>query len=536
MNQKKVAVIGVGIAGLVTIKSCLEEGLEVIAFEKSDYLGGNWKFKEQEISVFRNTELSSSKYITAFSDFPMPDDYPHFLKHQQYLEYLLNYARHFHLKEHIKFGVWVDTLKRDGEKWLLTTTKAGITEEYEFDAVAVCTGLNEQPNLPKFPNIEQFKGEIVHSSLYKDNTPYQDKSVVIIGGGESGGDQVNEISQVAKSVTLSLRRGVFIMPKLDSDRMTLPGDYFHHRSTYHFPPVLYERIETAIQSLFTFMNRKKKPWQLRQKLIKLSGGSYHQQFITKSDTFMQALAKPNVALKPQLERFDTDGVVFSDGSKVKADAVVFSSGFKVYFPFLPIDSQGWDWRKLYKKIFHPDLPAIGFVGFARPNIGSMPPIIEMQSRYFAGVVCGRLQLPDPVQMQSIIEKDANEIRKTKPLVSDRITGIVSYVPYMYELSELIGCRPVLHQLIARPIVLWSVLFGSVAAPHFRICGPHANPAMLDEIERQGLHIWKLKTLDEKLLFFMFQIVWGLGGLLGYPLFRILSYFPGFKNLKPRLDF
>lgn len=535
MNKKQVAVIGAGIAGLVTIKSCLEEGMEVTAFEKSEYIGGNWKFKEQEVSVFRGTELSSSRYITGFSDFPIPEHYPHFLKHEQYLDYLLDYARHFDLERQIEFGIAVNALKRQGKQWLLVATKNGTTREYKFDAVAVCTGLNEEPNSPKFPNIEQFKGELIHSSLYKDNTPYKDRSVVVIGGGESGGDQVNEISQVAKSVTLSLRRGVFIMPKLDK-RMTLPGDYFHHRGTYYYPPVLYERIETAIQRLFSFINRKQKAWQIRRKLIQLSGGSYHQQFITKSDTFMEALTKPNVYLKPQLERFESDGVVFSDGSKVEADAVVFSSGFNVHFPFLPINSSNWDWRKLYKKMFHPELPSLGFVGFARPNIGSMPPIMEMQARYFAGVVSERLQLPEPGLMQSIIEQDAQDSRKYKPLVCDRITGIVSYVPYMYELSELIGCRPVLRQLISRPLVLWSVLFGSVAAPHFRICGSHANPAMLDEIERQGLQVWKLKTLDEKLLFVMFQIIWGLGGLVGYPFFKILSYLPGFSSLKPRLDF
>ena len=535
MNQKKVAVIGAGIAGLVTIKSCLEENLEVVAFEKSDYIGGNWKFKEQEVSVFRNTELSSSRYITGFSDFPIPEHYPHFLKHKQYLEYLLDYARHFRLKKCIKFGYSIDSLQRQGDKWLVTASKAGQAETQEFDSVAVCTGLNELPNLPDFPNIEQFEGLLTHSSLYKDNTPYKDKSVVVMGGGESGGDQVNEISQVAKSVTLSLRRGVFIMPKLD-ETMTLPGDYFHHRTTYHLPPVLYERIETVIQKLFTLVNRHQKSWQIRQKLIQLSGGSYHQQFITKSDTFMKALAKPNVFLKPQLERFESDGIVFADGSKIQADAVVFSSGFNVHFPFLPIESKNWDWRQLYKKIFHPELPNLGFIGFARPNIGSMPPIMEMQSRYFAGIASARLQLPQPAQMQKIIERDAQDSRKSKPLVCDRITGIVSYVPYMYELSELIGCRPKLSRLISRPIVLWSVLFGSVAAPHFRICGPHANPAMLDLIERQGLHIWKLKTLDEKMLFTLFQIVWGLGGLVGYPLFKTLSYVPGFKPLKPRLDF
>uniref|UniRef100_A0A3Q3W092 Flavin-containing monooxygenase n=1 Tax=Mola mola TaxID=94237 RepID=A0A3Q3W092_MOLML len=42
---QKVAVIGVGISGLSSIKSCLEEGLEPTCFESSHDLGGLWRFK-----------------------------------------------------------------------------------------------------------------------------------------------------------------------------------------------------------------------------------------------------------------------------------------------------------------------------------------------------------------------------------------------------------------------------------------------------------------------------------------------------------
>ena len=534
MDKKKVAIIGAGLAGLVTIKSCLEEGLEVVAFEKSDQLGGNWKFKEKGVSVFRNTELTSSKYLTAFSDFPMPEHYPHFLTHEQYLEYLLAYAHHFDLERHIKFGVWVDSVKRRGEKWVVSITKSGTVDDCEFDAVAVCTGLNEEWELPNIEKMAEFQGEIVHSSSYKDNRPYQGKRVMVVGGGESGGDLVHEISQVAAHVTLSLRRGVFIMPKLD-ERMTLPGDYFHHRATYHLPPALYDRIETAIQNLLTFINRKSVPWQIRQQLIDLSGGSYHQQFLTKSDVFTRALARPNVSLKPAIKQFQSDGVLLSDGTKVEVDTVIFCSGFKVRFPFLPIESKGWDWRKLYKKIFHPELPNIGFVGFARPNIGAMPPVTELQARYFAGVASGRLSLPSSEKMQSAIAADAKKTAKLKPLVCDRVTGIVSFVPYMYEMAKLIGCHPVLWKLIARPVVLWSVLFGTVAAPHFRICGTHASPSALDVIEREGLQIWKLKTPQEILLFFLLQVVWGGSALIGYPIFKVISSLPGLDSLNPELS-
>lgn len=535
MDKKTVAVIGAGLAGLVTLKSCLEEGLEAIAFEQSDDIGGNWKFKEDDVSVFRNTELTSSKYLTAFSDFPMPEEYPHFMRHEKYFEYLQAYTQHFDLQPHIQFGITIHSIERQDQTWIVRLSNGQQSLTRQFDAIAVCTGLNEEWEFPKIDNIDQFTGNLIHSSTYKDNQSYQDQQVVVIGGGESGGDIINEISQVATEVTLSLRRGVFVMPKLDR-RMTLPGDYFHHRVTYHLPPVLYERIETIIQRLLTFLNRSQRPWQIRQKLIDQSGGSYHQQFLTKSDVFIETLAKPNVHLKPGLQAFTPEGVTFTDGSSVPADSVIFCSGFKVRFPFLPIASEGWDWRQLYKKIFHPALPNIGFVGFARPNIGAMPPVTELQARYFAGIASGRLSLPSESQMQETIQADAQATAKLKPLVCDRVTGIVSFVPYMYELAGLIGCRPVLKDLLARPVVLWSILFGTVASTHFRISGPHANSEVLDVIEQEGLHLRKLKTISELLLFVMLQIIWGGGALIGYPFFKALSYLPRFKSWKPELNF
>lgn len=530
-----VAVIGAGLAGLVTLKSCLEEGLDATIFEQSDHIGGNWKFKEQGVSVFRNTELTSSKYLTAFSDFPMPEDYPHFMRHEQYFEYLQAYTQKFELLPHIQFGVSIESVVRQGAQWAVTFNDGQQTTTHIFSAIAVCTGLNEQWEFPMINNIQNFRGNLIHSSAYKDNTPYQDQRVVVVGGGESGGDIINELSQVATDVTLSLRRGVFVMPKLDQ-RMTIPGDYFHHRVTYHLPSALYDRIETLIQTLLTVLNCYQKPWRIRQQLIDQSGGSYHQQFLTKSDVFLKALTHPQVQLKPGLQAFTPEGVQFTDGSTVPADSVIFCSGFKVKFPFLPLANQSWDWRQLYKNIFHPDLPNIGFVGFARPNIGAMPPVTELQARYFAGIASGRLSLPSPAQMQETIQADAQATRKLKPVVCDRVTGIVSFVPYMYDLAGLIGCRPVLKDLWTRPIVLWSVLFGTVASTHFRISGPHADPAVLDIIAQEGLHLRKLKTLSELLLFVMLQIIWGGAALIGYPLFKALSVVPRFKSWKPELNF
>lgn len=46
----RVAVVGAGSAGLISIKICVDEGLEPVCFESSDDIGGLWKFKVNIIS------------------------------------------------------------------------------------------------------------------------------------------------------------------------------------------------------------------------------------------------------------------------------------------------------------------------------------------------------------------------------------------------------------------------------------------------------------------------------------------------------
>lgn len=56
---KRVAVVGVGVSGLSFIKCCLDEDLEFICFERSDDIGGLWKFivRSLDFFIFINYDL-----------------------------------------------------------------------------------------------------------------------------------------------------------------------------------------------------------------------------------------------------------------------------------------------------------------------------------------------------------------------------------------------------------------------------------------------------------------------------------------------
>lgn len=49
--KRRVAIVGAGVSGLASIRSCLEEGLEPTCFERSNDVGGLWKFSVSGASV-----------------------------------------------------------------------------------------------------------------------------------------------------------------------------------------------------------------------------------------------------------------------------------------------------------------------------------------------------------------------------------------------------------------------------------------------------------------------------------------------------
>uniref|UniRef100_A0A8C6WLQ9 Flavin-containing monooxygenase n=1 Tax=Neogobius melanostomus TaxID=47308 RepID=A0A8C6WLQ9_9GOBI len=111
----RVAVIGAGSSGLVCTKICVEEGLEPVCFESSNDIGGLWNFKHVLFIrlIYRSLVTNTSKEMTCFSDFPMPDHYPNYTPNSLLLQYYRLYAQHFDLLKYIHFQVGQFNLRPD---------------------------------------------------------------------------------------------------------------------------------------------------------------------------------------------------------------------------------------------------------------------------------------------------------------------------------------------------------------------------------------------------------------------------------------
>ena len=211
MVKKRVAVIGAGASGLVGIKCCLDEDLEPVCLERTSHIGGLWYYSEDVVdgqgSVSRTTVINTSKEIMCYSDFPIPKEFPNYMHNTKLMEYFRMYSKSFDLEKYIRFGSEVKTVSRTDDFstsgcWnvVINDRSTGKTETEVFDAVLLCTSHHAVRNIPRFKGDDIFRGRIMHTNEYRNYKGFEDKTIVVVGVGNSGGDAAVDFSKIAKQV------------------------------------------------------------------------------------------------------------------------------------------------------------------------------------------------------------------------------------------------------------------------------------------------------------------------------------------------
>src|SRR5687767_5475525 len=404
----KIAVIGAGCSGLVTLKYLLDAfpAKDVFCFEKSHSVRGCWGDQRPD---FVST---STKYTTQFSCFRKwtPDvtpekNYEEFYRGSEFGDYLEEFAAHFNLKERIRFGVELRQLAWDDGSWTLRLAENGThAVEYQtFDAVFLCTGLANQ-----------------RAPLGSTTIPFTDNpegicnsTVVVVGGGESAADVANYLAKPERNNTvfLSLRSGIRVSPRYHPIR-GVPSDFLRNRLLLSFDKGArnwvgerfvtfrirfdqllarwfpHPRVSTHPNNLAQALRRE---WDLKLK-ARAKGGLFNV-FHNKSDDFLDAVAEKRLQIigpptdDQWIEYFDFDG---STRLRILPDVLVLSTGYRSRLTEV---SGGIQLKDFYHGCVHTDMHNLFLIGFARPIIGNIPSISEMQARYVVGVFSGKYTLP-----------------------------------------------------------------------------------------------------------------------------------------------
>jgi hypothetical protein len=405
---------------LTVLKALLEAGLPAVCFERGSQVGGNWVFDNdnQQSRIYRSLRINTSKGRMQYSDFPMPADYPDYAGHEQVARYFEAYAETFGLKPSIRFRCGVERVEplplplpasstststlAQSDAYRVTTSD-GV--QHEFGAVVVANGHHWDPAYPDPPIPGHFDGIVMHSHDYVGpDQPHAlaDKRVVVVGIGNSAVDIASELASVtgAANVTLSVRRGAWILPKYALGR---PIDE---------PGIIPERLADSVKTSIA---------ELWYRLLVAEPGAYglpvpdHRlghAHPTLSDDLLPLLRAGRITPRPAIASFEGRRVNFRDGSHTVADAIVFCTGYKVTFPFFDPSFVAAPNNELplFLRCFHLEHRGLMFAGLAQP-LGAIMPLVEAQGRLFARYLSGEYELPEAQEMRRRTALEREHVRR-----------------------------------------------------------------------------------------------------------------------------
>ncbi|MCU0500027.1 MAG: NAD(P)-binding domain-containing protein [Anaerolineae bacterium] len=421
-----VCIIGAGSSGIVAAKILHQRGIPFDCYEKGSGIGGNWRYRNDNgmSSAYRTLHINTSKTRMAYSDYPMPDDYPDYPHHSDILTYFEKYVDHFGFRDRITFQTAVERVEPQANGGYLVHLSDGRVLPYR--SVIVANGHHWSPRwpTPAFPGSERFEGVQMHAHDYKEPEPLIGKRVLVLGIGNSGVDIACDTARVGERVFLASRRGAHVIPKYI---LGMPTDLMTNSPVAYMP--LW--VQQWSMKLLVWIGRGS------QKRYGVPVPDYPilSEHPTISSDLLHYVGHGKVRMKPNISEIKPHSVRFTDGSEETIDVIIYATGYNVCFPFFDANfiEVSDNFIPLYQHVVHPDHPGLYFVGLVQP-LGAIMPLAELQSQWIAQLLTNESLLPSREAMYQAIQQRRDSVAR-QYISSPRHTIQVNYATYARDLEQ-----------------------------------------------------------------------------------------------------
>jgi hypothetical protein len=409
----RVAIVGAGVAGLVTAKVLRQAGHSVVVFEKAPDVGGVWSASRR----YPGLTTQSPKRQYSLSDFPMPRSFPEWPTGEQVQSYLADYARYFRLDDVLRLSCEVTSAEpADGRGWSIS---AGDAVPERFDKLVVANGVFCEPLVPSYPGLAEFTaagGQVLAGPDLHDASQAAGKHVLVVGYGKSACDITVPVSEVAASTDVIARHLLWKVPR------RIGG-------VVNFKMLLLTRMGEALfrylrpRGMEKFLHGPAKG--IRANMVNSIGTASVRQFGLKrlglvppgqmedivrgaiglaTEGFFEGVSSGRIVVQAGrtvarlLAASDGGGpsALLDDGTVLTADLIICATGFTRGVPFLPasVESALLDERgnfMLYRQIRPVEVPDLYFNGY---NSSFFSPLnAEMAAVWIAADMAGAVDLP-----------------------------------------------------------------------------------------------------------------------------------------------
>ncbi|KAF4770228.1 hypothetical protein N7455_006142 [Penicillium solitum] len=424
----KVGIIGAGLAGITAgvLLPAKLPGLDLRIYDKNADVGGTW---------FENTypgvrcDIPAHVYQSSIS--PNTQWTEEFAQGEEIKQYWQGVARKHNVYQYLRAGQRVQKAEWQPEKgkWNVTVEHVDGSKIYEeeLDVVINAIGHFNAWKLPDYEGINNYKGELFHSSNWDPSIDLKGKRIALIGNGASGLQVLPSIQPFASHVDHYARNPTWIADSFSSGNVgvrRLEANLFSETQleSWKDPEAYLEYRRNVEKGYFqrfgAIFKDTPENEELREKwtalmLQRIAGKPELADKVipdfppacrrpTPGPGYLEALSKENVNyIQTRIKRFTEKGIVTEDGVEREVDITICATGANVdHAPPFSIIADGVDLKKAWKQDGKFGFP-YSYLGFATPGFpnllwiggpyasghsGTVPNSVENQVTYIAKVL------------------------------------------------------------------------------------------------------------------------------------------------------
>jgi len=420
--DNRAAIIGGGPAGLAQARALQKLGIEFTIFERNAQFGGLWNRDDPASPVYDSAHLISSRSMTGFDGFPMPEGWADYPSAALVLDYIQSFATKFNLTEQTRFNSQVTHAEPHQTGWDIEVN--GKIERFRW--LIAANGSNWKPNLPSWPG--SFSGTISHAVGFSNEAEFADQRVLVVGLGNSGADISCDISHVARRTAVSLRRGYHVIPK---HILGKPADVFANTG----PPLPRWLRQRIFQGLLRFLIGDLGKFGMPKPDHRLM-----ETHPLLSDLFVHHLRHGDIEILGDIVGFDGADVLFVGGGREAFDHVICATGFEWEIPYIDPALLPWNRGRLAPPLsIFPEVNNLFLLSFIESN-GSSFSLFNLMSAVIAHAIDAEINAPETYEkLRTLLRETTFDVTGgLKMQGTDRHVGYVDNRSYRKALKKLSG--------------------------------------------------------------------------------------------------
>lgn len=287
LRDVETVVVGAGQAGLASAyflrRAGLRPGTGFVVLDHGAGPGGAWRHRWPSLRLAR---------VNGIHDLPglsMPSGDAAVRASVAVPEYFARYEEQFDLR--VRRPVSVRAVRDNGDGRLRVETDHGV---WATRTLLNATGTWERPFWPAYPGATSFRGRQLHAAHYTCAEDFEGQHVVVVGGGITAVQLLDEISQVTSTTWVTRRPPVFRDTPFDTD---------------------------AGRAAVAVVDARVRAGRPPGSVVSLTG-------LPPAPALLAARERGALDRRRMFSRLVADGVEWDDGTHLRADVVLWATGFR----------------------------------------------------------------------------------------------------------------------------------------------------------------------------------------------------------------